>query len=72
VLLNALSKDFEFRAFGKNNHELFHQIFEKGELQKGEVKDQAYEAEKIELLLIWTIRYLKSPNLLTLIFISNK
>jgi len=49
VLLNTLSKDFEFRAFGKNNDELFHQIFEKGELQKGEVKDQAYEAEKIEI-----------------------
>lgn len=49
VLLNALSKVFEFRVFDKNNDELFQQVFEKGKLKRGTIKRETYEANSFEI-----------------------
>lgn len=47
--LNALSKYFELKVFDKNNKELFHQFFEKGEINQGEITKQKYEADSYEI-----------------------
>ncbi|HQU84550.1 MAG TPA: hypothetical protein PKY59_15540 [Pyrinomonadaceae bacterium] len=47
--LNALSNYFELKVFDKDNNELFHQIFEKGEIKQGEITDQKYEADSYEI-----------------------
>jgi DNA gyrase subunit B len=48
VLLNALSKDFEFRVFDKKNDELFQQLFEEGKLKKGKIENKTYRANGFE------------------------
>ncbi len=49
AVLNALSKSLEFQVFDKNDVELFHQSFEKGELIKGEITHTTFDAGKIEV-----------------------
>lgn len=47
--LNALSKEFNFEVYDKDGNLLVSQIYEKGELKEGEIKNLEYSAEKIEL-----------------------
>lgn len=49
AILNALSKTLKFRVFDKYDAELFRQMFEKGELIKGEIANKTFDAEKIEI-----------------------
>lgn len=47
--LNALSKEFNFEVYDKDGNLLVNQIYEKGELKKGEINNLEYAAERMEI-----------------------
>lgn len=47
--LNALSKNLELRLFDENGCVLLKQIFERGKLKQGEIKNQIYNPESFEI-----------------------
>lgn len=49
AILNALSQNYEFRLFDKNQNLILQQIYEKGILQSGIIDENEYDCESLEI-----------------------